>query len=97
MRVHDKVIVTRHHTLVKHIIELGLAGEETPVMEHVTHADIRGKHVIGVLPMHLACVASMVTEIPIRLPPELRGNDLGTYEIGQFCGEPQTYVVKKIR
>lgn len=89
------VIVTRHPELVEHILELGLAPESTPVLEHAEGHQVLGKHVIGVLPLHLACLAESVTTVPLELPPELRGKDLTLGEVRQFARRPTTYRVEE--
>ena len=90
-----KIIVTRHKALVSFLIEKGIASAETPVLSHVKEEDVRDKHVIGVLPMHLASAAATVTEIPLNIPAELRGKELNLEQVRQFAAEPVTYSVRK--
>jgi hypothetical protein len=46
------------------------------VVGHAVAEEITGKDVIGVLPHSLSCLCNSFTEVPLRLPPELRGQEL---------------------
>lgn len=90
----ETVIVTRHPALVEYIWEQGLAPEGTEVLTHVSKASqIKGKDVIGVLPMHLAIYARTVTEIPLNVPEKLRGKELSLEQVRLLARHPRTYVV----
>lgn len=90
----DTVIVTRHAALLELIREKGWAPADAQVIEHVTDkSQIEGKHVIGILPLNLAVHCAAVTEIPMRLPPELRGKELDLATTRQLAGEPVSYKV----
>lgn len=91
----DTIVVTRHKALVEFLIETGMVTAETPVLSHVTSKDVADKHVIGVLPMHLAALAATVTEIPLYIPSELRGKELDLEQVRQFAGDPVKYSVRK--
>lgn len=68
------IIVTRHPGAVEWIRRQGLEGEVIP---HATSEQIRGRVVIGNLPLYLAAEADVVGSIDLpNLPPELRGQDL---------------------
>jgi hypothetical protein len=88
------VIVTRHAALVEVLAEdYGYVG---PVLAHATAADVRGKRVVGVLPLHLAAVAESVTEVTLNLPPELRGKELSVDEVRQHLKGLTTYRVEEV-
>ena len=87
-----ELVVTQHAGLVAYLLEQGLITKDTPILEHATAKDVHGKHVIGVLPMHLAAAASTVTEIPMALTPEDRGLDLPVERVRQIAGPPVTYL-----
>src|SRR5690606_40833545 len=87
------LIVTRHAALVDYLRELGV-DDSTPVKSHVSADDVRGRHVCGVLPMHLAAEAASVTEIPLALTPEDRGQELSIDRIREIAGDPRTYFVR---
>ena len=89
------VIVTRHPALVEYLRSIGLVPEDARIIEHATPEDVAGAHVIGVLPLRLAERAWLVTEVPLDIPPELRGRELTLAEVRQFAGEPVQYVVRK--
>ena len=91
----NTIIVTRHKALVQYLIETGMVTAETPIIAHVTSKDVEDKHVIGVLPMHLAALAATVTEIPLDIPAELRGKELNLEQVRRFAGDPVTYSVRK--
>jgi putative CRISPR-associated protein (TIGR02620 family) len=91
----DTIIVTRHKALVQYLIETGMATAETPIITHVNAEDVDGRHVIGVLPLHLAAKAATVTEIPLDIPAELRGKELNLEQVRQFAGDPVKYSVQK--
>lgn len=91
----NQVVVTRHPALLEYLREQGLCDSAAVVIEHASPDDVRGRHVIGVLPHHLSAEAASVTEVPLNLPPELRGQELTVEQVRQYAGEPCTYVVFK--
>ena len=86
----ENVIVTRHPALVEYLRDLGV---EAPMIQHATSKDVKGKHVYGVLPLHLAVYAGLITEIPLSLPVELRGKELTLEQVKKYAGKPATYAV----
>lgn len=90
------IIVTRHPALVQYLREQGWATADTPVVTHAEPADVAGKHVIGVLPLHLAALAAQVTEVPMAIPAALRGHELTLAQVRQYAGEPVTYVTRML-
>lgn len=93
-RVGDFVIVTRHKGTVDWLAAKGIAG---PVLEHATAEDVRGKHVYGVLPLHLAAEATSVhvVEIP-NLPAEMRGVDLTPMQMIEYGATLREYRVTEV-
>ena len=87
------IIVTRHPGLVEYLHQTGAISGQEPVVDHITAADVRGKHVIGVLPLHLAAEAASVTEIPLALTPVDRGVELSAGRVAEIAGPACTYVV----
>lgn len=90
------VIVTRHKALVEYLREKNLAPADARVVEHATLEDVMGQHVIGVLPLRLAACARKVTEVPLNVPAELRGQELTLEQVREFAGPPATYCVARI-
>ena len=89
----EKIIVTRHPALVGFLKELGVEGQ---VVSHADEETVRGKHVYGVLPMRLACLAGKFTEVSLIVPPELRGKELTLEEIKGLNPILTTYKVVRI-
>ncbi|MDE1971322.1 MAG: hypothetical protein KGI50_07150 [Patescibacteria group bacterium] len=89
----NTVIVTRHPALIDLLRERGMVKEDCCVIEHATADDIRGKDVIGILPLSLAMLANSVTEIELNLTPELRGRELDLNTLRQVAGKAVTYTV----
>ena len=90
-----RVVVTRHAALVEYLAEIGLVPDGVRTIAHASEADVQGAHVFGVLPLRLAALAWMVTEVPLNLPAELRGTELNLEQARQYAGEPATYSVKR--
>ena len=88
-------VITRHPALVAYLQEIGMVDDGVRVITHATPDDVRDKDVIGVLPLRLAALASSVTEVPLDIPAELRGQELTLDQIRQYAGEPATYVVAR--
>ena len=90
-----RVIVTRHPALIEYLIDIGIMGAEDAVVSHASIEDIAGKDVIGVLPLSLACHARSVTEVPLALTPEMRGQELTIDQVRSIAGHPTRYFVTR--
>ena len=90
------LVVTRHKGLVDFIRAEGIIGEDAEVAEHATPAMVRGRNVIGVLPLDLAAEAASVTVIPLALTPDLRGRDLSEAEVRRIAGAPRKFTVTEV-
>lgn len=90
------VVVTRHPALVQLLEERGLVPAGTPVISHATPDDVRGRDVIGVLPLSLAALAASVTEVPLSLTPDMRGKELDLETLRGIAGAPVTYRVSRV-
>lgn len=89
------VVVTRHKGLVDYLKEINMIDYDTIVVEQVDDVDqIKGCHVIGVLPPHLAIYANKVTTIPLNTPHDLRGKELTLDQVREYAGKPFTYSVQ---
>ena len=82
----DFVIVSRHAGFVALLREKGITGR---VIAHATADDVRGKVVIGALPLHLACLARAVGTLEMSVPAHMRGLDLSLEECRILVGERQ--------
>jgi len=90
------IIVTRHPALAEYLRRHGYTEGAPEVREHVTAEEVRGCHVIGVLPLHLAAEAASVTEVPLALTPDMRGRELTLEELERVAGRPRRYVVRVV-
>ena len=93
------VVVTRHKALVEYLRETGVIPpneDNVHVLSHAEPTNIAGCDVIGVLPLWIAVHAKTVTEVPLDLPPELRGVELTLDQIRQYAKHPETYVIENI-
>lgn len=92
----ERVVITRHRALVEYLRERGLVGADDRVIEHAIVEDVRGKHAIGVMPLWLAAETWRVTEVTLRVPPEIRGRELTLEEVRQFVAGISTYEVRRV-
>ena len=90
------IVVTRHPGLLAVLKEKGIVTEEARVLSHVTAEEVRGQHVIGVLPLALAAEAETITEVSLNLPPELRGKELSEEQVRAFMTGINTYTVRRL-
>lgn len=67
------LVVTRHDGLLEYLRAIGI---DAPCMPHAGPDDVAGKHVVGILPMRLACLCVGYTEARMDIPMELRGQEL---------------------
>ena len=61
----EKIIVVRYPAMAELYIRAGLCDKDTRVVGFANPDDLRDKDAYGVLPLHLACHANSITEIPI--------------------------------
>jgi CRISPR-associated protein Csx16 len=88
----DALIVTRHPGLVEVLrADFGITGK---VISHATPEAIRGKRVVGVLPLDLAAEAASVTVVVLDLPAEMRGKELTADEVRKYMKGLQPFVVR---
>ena len=89
------VVVTRHPGLLEALQRCGAFAETARIMSHVQPEDVEGKRVLGVLPLHLACLASSVTEAVLEVEPEMRGVSLNVDQTLARLRGFRTYCVIK--
>ena len=95
--MNNTVVVTRHPGLLEVLRERGVIPQSCEdYHSHVTPDLVRGKDVIGILPLSLAAEANSITEITLSLPPEARGKELNADEVRRFMTGVNTYKVTRI-
>lgn len=88
--MNDTIIVSRHAGAVEWLRRQGIVGE---VIASADAETVRGRHVIGNLPMTLAAEAASVTIISMTVPPEARGRDLTPEEMDEFGAKLKKFKV----
>ena len=92
-----QLIVTRHKSLVSYLIDKNIIKEgEYKLIEHADYKDVEGQNVIGVLPLQLASYAKSITEVPLKLTPQMRGKELTFEEVEKVAEEPVQYIVREV-
>lgn len=92
----NKIVITRHQGLVDYLIAEKIVPADVEVIAHATENNVRGRHVIGVLPHSLSCLTESFTEVPLVLPPEMRGVELSADDVRRYAGKIVTYKVTVI-
>lgn len=88
----NTIIITRHNGLVDWLSQRGITGT---VIASATPDDVRGKHVIGALPLHLAALAIDITTVDYNCPMDLRGKDLSAQQLDDLGAVLNTYTVMR--
>lgn len=93
---HWEVLVCRHAGTIEWLRrEFGTAVPLDAITGNATPDDVRGKRVLGVLPLHLAAVASSVTEVELTPPP--RGEELTAEQVAERKPRLRTFRVHEER
>ena len=90
------LVITRHPALVDYLREQGIVTGDVEVISHASPEIVEGKHVLGVLPHSLSCLTASFTEVPLRIPAELRGKELSVEDLRKYAGSPVTYHVERV-
>lgn len=89
----NTIIVTRHPGLVEWLERQGITGE---VKASVTVEDIKGKHVVGALPAHIAQWADYITSVDYSCPFEMRGKELTADQLNKYGAKLFDYRVTPV-
>ena len=90
-------VITRHKALLAYLLDKDIIKEgEYKLIEHAEYKDVEGQDVIGVLPLQLASYAKSVTEVPLKLTPEMRGKELTFEEVEKVAEKPVQYIVREV-
>lgn len=73
---------------------MGELGLPPVVSGNAVPADVAGKRVLGVLPLHLASHAMSVTEMQLTPPP--RGEELSAAQVAERRPTLRTFVVEEV-
>jgi hypothetical protein len=93
-RVREYLVITRHKALVQYLKEQGIIGADARVIEQATEDDVRGQHVIGILPIRLAALCDSYSECSLVLGPQDRGvTDLPIERVREIAQPLATYRV----
>ena len=87
------VIVTRHQGLVEWLSRKGITGDVIP---SATVDDVRGKRVVGALPLYLAAEAESVVAVEYICPFEFRGKDLSADQLEELGAKLSEFRVERI-
>ena len=90
-------VVTRHKALVDYLLDKDIIKEgEFKLIEHADYTEVQGQDVIGVLPLQLSAYAKSITEVPLKLTPEMRGKELTFDEVSKIAEKPVKYIVREV-
>ncbi len=90
-------VITRHKALLAYLLDKNIIKEgEYKLIEHADYKDVEGQDVIGVLPLQLSAYAKSVTEVPLKLTPEMRGKELTFEEVEKVAEKPVQYIVREV-
>ena len=90
-------VITRHKALLAYLLDKDIIKEgDYKLIEHAEYKDVEGQDVIGVLPLQLASYAKSVTEVPLKLTPEMRGKELTFEEVEKVAEKPVQYIVREV-
>ena len=90
------VVVTQHPALVDLIRQDFPKIGDVEVHEHASPDVVQGNVVYGVLPLNLASLAAYVVTPDLRIPPELRGQELDLEQLKSVFHGWKAYRVREI-
>ena len=89
------VIITRHAALVD-MVKQDFSIEGAEVLSHASPDAVRGKTVYGVLPLNLASLAEKVVTPDLRIPADLRGQELSLDQMRDHFHGWKAYKVQEV-
>ena len=92
----ETVVVTRHPGLVEYLVGRGVVDASVPVIAHATVEQVRGKRVVGVLPLGLATEAAEIVEVQLDMPREMRGVEMDAAQVEQYAVAIVTYTPPRV-
>ncbi len=94
---YEQILVSKHPNLADYLIMHNVVNKDIERKDHVRPEDIHGKHVIGVLPLSMACHAALYTEIPLRIDHDKRNQVMSIDEIGYCIQKPRTFRIEEVK
>jgi len=88
----DTIIVSRHPAAIEWLRATHPEFAEAPVLASATADDVRGKHVVGNLPLSLAAEAAMVSAFEFT-GPQPRGAEYTVADMVAAGARLRTYAV----
>jgi len=92
----ETIIVTKHAAVEQYIREAGLCDDESPCFPSVSAEYVKGKHVIGIVPFHIAASAALFTEIKLTLRKHLFNTELTLDQLKAMVQQVRTYEVNVV-
>ena len=93
MNTIETVVVTRHPALIQHLVETGVIVAGATVIENASPEQVRGKKVVGVLPIHLAALTAEYINVGLFTPADLRGKELNIEQVRQYAQPAAAYKI----
>jgi len=95
-----EIVVSKNLNLITVLRERGIIDDSTPITRRATAAEVKGRHVLGLLPLYLASMAASLTEIPMRLSNEdylaMQRTGLSLERTRAVVSNPVTYKVEQL-
>ena len=90
----DRVVIAHNPALFSLFVELGIARPGDLYLKKALVKDIRGKHVIGHIPIYMAALAERTTIVHLVLPPQYKDDpELPLEVLRQAAKSATTYTV----
>ena len=83
--------------LKQYSIEIGLIDKDTECFSGVQISTLKGKDVVGILPLHLACYANTFTVIPLNTKRNMDLDELTIEDVRELATAPKTYKIRKVK
>ncbi len=91
----NPLVVTRHNALIE-VLESDFGMSDMEVLAQATPEQVKGRHVVGILPIYLAAHAASITVLNLNVPVELRGQELTADQIREMMGDLTTYKIETL-
>ena len=89
----DILILTQHIGAIEWLRRIGITAE---IVTQPTAEKVRGKHVIGDLPIHMAIECFTVTSIAFDKTPNKREEEISANDMEKFGARLETFLVRRV-